>query len=371
MGQLFSIFFGTIAGVIKLGPFIAEELLWGKKIANYDPSSVELGAAVLKNNSEFQDGDFKDVYFDNAKDGCKLHAVMDTGRHRVKGKRPIVFVHGFPEMWISWMDQLNYYAKKGHPVLALDMRGYGLSDKPKSLFHYHMFNYILEDVRAAVHYLTKDTKETPLLVAHDWGASVCWAYVCQGKTTKDGEIVGYATLAIPPPEMFEAKMGLKQFWASLYIIFFNMPWLPEFIMLFNNAWLIGRMMNATKVAKLPAWVTSTYRTNCLQERAMTAQLNYYRYVVQKQPKPHSADVLGPKKDKQSGEMVAGRKLDLPILMIRGKDDGAITGDLFEGYEQYLTNARLLALDNCSHWIQADCPDRVNQELDKLLEQVDK
>lgn len=362
MGQMVSIFFGSIAGLLKLGPFVATELFTGKKMASYDPS-IPLDTTILKHHKTLQQENFKDIYFSNPNDSVKLHAVVDSGRQRQKGKRPIIFVHGFPEMWISWLEQLEYFSKEGHPVLALDMRGYGLSDKPKNLDQFHMFNNVVEDIRSAVQYFTKEcNNETPLLVAHDWGAGVCWPYVCQSQTTQNKEVVGYVTLAIPPGEMFQAKMGWKQFWASLYMLFFNMPWLPEFSMLFNNAWLIGRMMNTTKVAILPDWMTNAYRNNCLQPNAMTAQFNYYRNSIQKQPKPAEEDVLGPKGKTQ-------RKLDLPVLMIRGKDDAAITGDLFEGYEEYLTNARLLALDNCSHWIQADCPDTVNAEIEKLLGEV--
>ena len=150
------------------------------------------------------------------------------------------------------------------------------------------------------------------------------------------------------------------------MFFFNMPWLPEKVLLANNGWLIGRMMNATKRAVLPSWMTNTYRYNCLQDGAMTAQLNYYRCLIQKGPKPNEDDVLGPKKDDCNKPV---RRLDLPVLMIRGKDDDALTEDVFVGYDRYLSNARVVALDNCSHWIQADCPDDVNAELEKLLAEL--
>uniref|UniRef100_A0A7S2Y4C4 AB hydrolase-1 domain-containing protein n=1 Tax=Entomoneis paludosa TaxID=265537 RepID=A0A7S2Y4C4_9STRA len=299
---------------------------------------------------------------------------MDSGCTRIQGKRPIVFVHGFPELWISWLDQMKYYIMKGHPVLALNMRGYGNSEKPKNLESFHLYDNILDDIRAAVMFLKSESKssDAPLLVAHDWGASICWAYACHGQTTKDGEIAGYASLAIPPGECFEANMNLSQLWASLYIFFFNMPWLPEKAMLANNGWLIGCMMNATKNAILPPWMINAYRANCLQEGAMTAQLNYYRHLVQKQPKPHPDDLLGPHESiDKLGEKLPGRRLDLPVLMIRGKDDGALTEHVFVGYDRYLNNARLVALDNCSHWIQADCPNEVHQELDNFLEQIAK
>jgi pimeloyl-ACP methyl ester carboxylesterase len=53
-------------------------------------------------------------------------------------------------------------------------------------------------------------------------------------------------------------------------------------------------------------------------------------------------------------------------LIRGKDDDALTEDVFVGYDRYLSNSRLVALDNCSHWIQADCPNEVNHEIEKIL-----
>lgn len=300
IGTALRCFFGTIAGFLRLGPFILGELLSHKALPKYEETGAqELGAKALKNHDECEKDSFKDVYF-TSKDGTRLHAVVDSGKRRKKGKCPIVMVHGFPELWISWSGQLKHFAAKGHPVLALNMRGYGLSDKPDpaSLQPYHLYDSILEDIRAAVQYATKEAGEgasPPLLVAHDWGASVCWAYVTQGQTTKAGEISGYASLAIPPPECFEANMGLKQLWASLYILFFNMPWLPEVVMLANNAWLIGVMMSATKRAKVPDWMVNTYRFNCLQKGAMTCQLNYYRSLVQMAPKPNEVDILGPKK----------------------------------------------------------------------------
>ena len=368
---------GTIAGVLKLGPFIFGQMFLSQK--SLPPYNiVELGAGILDNDPELKKSNknpFKDVYLTNSKDGTKLHAVIDDGTQRKPGMRPIVMVHGFPELWISWLDQMKHFVSKGHPILVLSMRGYGLSDKPSpwSLQPYHMYDYLVEDIRTAVTYITQNTKvgnnkdqEAPLLVAHDWGAVAGWSYVCQGKTTTNKEIAGYAALSIPPSECVKANMGLKQLWASLYMLFFNMPWLPEKIMLFNNAWLIGRFMMTTKRAILPPWMINAYRTNCLQPGAMTAQLNYYRSLVQRSPKPNKEDVLGPKKDGQNDKT---RLLDLPVLIIRGKNDDALTEDVFVGYDRYLSNARLVALEECSHWIQADCPNEVNTELEKFLAKI--
>ena len=364
-------FFGTLAGLLRVAPIVVGQLFSRKQLPAFNPKeNIELGAALLaKYDKDINEDDFQDVIL-TSKDGVKLHAVVDAGKRRVKGKRPIVFVHGFPELWISWIDQMKYFAAKGHPIIALTMRGYGLSENPgngASLEPFHLYDHIVEDVRSAVHFATNQMgnhgADAPLLVAHDWGASVCWAYVKQSKTKRGKEVAGYASLTIPPPECLKANMGPKQFWASLYFIFFNMPWLPEKVMLANNGWMVGRtFLAATKRASFPSWKINTFRYNCLQPGALTAQLNYYRARIQQNPKPDPADVLGPKED---GNVL----FDLPVLMIRGKDDGALTEEAFIGYDRFLSNARLVALDRCSHWIQADCPDDVNQELDKLLDRI--
>ena len=210
------------------------------------------------------------------------------------------------------------------------------------------------------------TSSTPLLVAHDWGAGICWEYVKQGKTTENKEIAGYASLTIPPGECFEANLTFKQLWASLYMVFFNMSWVPEKVFLACNAWFVGRIMNSTQTSILPSWISNTYRMNCLQHGAMTSQLNYYRAALQLGYKTERTDVLGPRKGKDESEI---RKLDLPVLMIRGKNDDALTEDIFRGYDRYLSNAKLIALDECSHWVQADKSPEVNESLEKFLEEL--
>ena len=353
-----------IVGTMRLGPRALYDLLLGRYMEKYSSKYNEFGVGALKNDTTVNFTDFKDAYF-ISKDGTKLHAVIDSKTHRLQGKRSILMVHGFPELWISWLNQLKHFSKLGHPVMALSMRGYGLSDKPKDLKSYDKF-VMIEDIRASIQYLANDSGEgiAPLLVAHDWGAAICWEYAKQGRTTASKEIAGYASLSTPPKECFRANLGLKQKWASLHAIFFNMSWLPEKIFLAFDGWFLGRILNGTKTLMLPAWISSTYRNNCLQDGAMTTQLNYYRASIQIGSKTDPKDALGPQKGRDKI-----RRLDLPVLMIRGKDDRALTDVVFKGYDRYLSNAKLIALDDCSHWIQADKSPEVNKCLEKFLEEL--
>lgn len=355
--------FGAIAGCLKMPPFILGALARGKAPPAYSADGIELGAAVLRHtvSRDLSSGgadDFEDLAISSA-DGTRLHAVVDSGTHRLKGKRPIVFVHGFPELWVSWHKQLERFASAGHPVLALSMRGYGMSDKPAGLEKYDLSRCLVEDVRAAVsHAAAMGDGLAPLLVAHDWGAGVSWHYVCQDRTVSSGEVAGYVSLSNPPAEGFKANMNPTLAWASLYMLFFNMPVLPELVLLANRAWLVGLLMGDCSRATLPAWLVNTYRTNALQDGSMTAQLNYYRSIIQRPPKPETG-FYGTK----------GNRLTTPVLMVRGKGDAALKAGLFKGYDRFLASATLVELDDCSHWIQADCPREVNDEIENFMEKL--
>ena len=131
-------------------------------------------------------------------------------------------------------------------------------------------------------------------------------------------------------------------WASLYMVFFNMPALPEWLLGLGNAWLVGLILNDTRSKRREKRWLDLYRTDKLQPAALRAQTNYYRAMLQLGARPRREDVL-----KET------RKLQLPVLMIRGKQDPALLADLFAGYEKVLANAKLIELPDCSHWVTVD------------------
>src|SRR5690348_6018977 len=98
--------------------------------------------------------------------GVRLHYVS-------AGKGPLIlFLHGFPEFWYEWKDQLAEFGKD-HLAVAPDLRGYNLSDKPAALDQYKM-NVLVEDIRALGDHFSHQKKF--VLVGHDWGGAVAWAF---------------------------------------------------------------------------------------------------------------------------------------------------------------------------------------------------
>src|SRR5437588_2382203 len=82
----------------------------------------------------------------------------------------VILLHGFPEFWYSWRHQLPALGEKYH-VVAPDMRGYNLSDKPSRVNDYKI-EFLVSDVLNLIKYFGK---ENAAIVAHDWGAGVAWA----------------------------------------------------------------------------------------------------------------------------------------------------------------------------------------------------
>jgi pimeloyl-ACP methyl ester carboxylesterase len=124
----------------------------------FSERAVCMGAMMLS-----QDSDLREGYAE----------IGDMRLHYVEaGEGPlIVLLHGFPEFWYGWRQQIKPLAAAGYRVVAPDMRGYNLSSKPDGVAAYDIGN-LSADIRGLIRERGADSA---LLVGHDWGGSVAWA----------------------------------------------------------------------------------------------------------------------------------------------------------------------------------------------------
>src|SRR5271165_2247111 len=109
------------------------------------------------------DSSVKDGYADSS--GVKIHYAS-------VGSGPlIVMIHGFPDFWYTWRDQMAALSSD-YQCVAIDQRGYNLSDKPKGVENYDM-RLLVGDVAAVIKSLGKDKA---IIVGHDWGGAVAWQF---------------------------------------------------------------------------------------------------------------------------------------------------------------------------------------------------
>src|SRR5471032_562929 len=83
----------------------------------------------------------------------------------------VILLHGFPEFWNAWREQIPALASAGCRVMAPDMRGYNLSDKPRGLQAYRA-DVLAKDI---VGLIDSAGRQTAVIVGHDWGGAVAWS----------------------------------------------------------------------------------------------------------------------------------------------------------------------------------------------------
>jgi pimeloyl-ACP methyl ester carboxylesterase len=254
-----------------------------------------------------------------------------------EGDTVALLLHGFPESRAAWRRQLPALAELGWRVVAPDLRGYGETSRPGEKSAYRI-EALTGDVAALFEALGGRRK---VLIGHDWGGVIAWQTALRGHVDLDGLII----LNAPHPEAFrrELRRGWRQRLRSWYVLFFQLPWLPELLLTAKQGEVLVRGFRR-QTPHIPAELLETYRRNVIQPGAATAMLNYYR-----------ANVGG-----LSAGSGADRKIEIPTLMIWGDNDVALDVALTEGNEDFVTDFTLHRLPDASHWVEHDAADRVSQ-----------
>jgi len=260
-----------------------------------------------------------------------------------------LFLHGFPESRHSWRFQLPLLASLGWRAVAPDLRGYGDSSRPKGAANYRV-ETLTDDVAAIFDALGAKRR---LLIAHDWGAVIAWVFAQRKLRHLDGLVI----MNVPHPAVFAKELrrkGSKQPGRSWYVMFFQIPWLPEKALTARGAQGIVRAFRDMAVDKTRFTDADLepYRVNALKPGAMTAMINYYRGNFASGLKPWSDADQPP--------------IAVPTLMVWGEEDAALGIELTEGYEPYVNDLTLERLPGVSHWVQQEAPEAVNARLGAWL-----
>lgn len=264
------------------------------------------------------------------------------------GDRLALCLHGFPESSFSWRYQLPLLARLGYRAWAPDLRGYGRTDRPGDVTAYAI-EHLLDDVAGLV---DASGATSTLLVAHDWGGVIAWYFAMRRVRAIERLVV----MNLPHPAILERALRRgRQALRSWYVLFFQLPRLPELALRAGQARAVGRAFRAMAVDKdrFPEEVLDVYRRNALEPGAMTAMLNYYRAFVRGG---------GGRRQRRLGYP----PIEVPTLMIWGEHDIALGKETTYGTEAYVRNLTLRYLPRVSHWVQQEAPEVVNSMLEAWL-----
>jgi pimeloyl-ACP methyl ester carboxylesterase len=260
-----------------------------------------------------------------------------------EGGRVALFLHGFPESRLCWRHQLPALAALGWRAVAVDMRGYGQSSRPKAREAYRI-DHLVADVAGLFDALGARRR---LLIGHDWGGLVAWAAASRRVTPLDGLIIVNA----PHPQVYAevVRRSWRQRLRSWYVLYFALPWLPEAAFTAGHAYHVERVLRrtASRADVFPPEIMDHYRDNASQRGAMTAMLNYYRA---------NRDV----------RRFIGAGVEAPTLLLWADRDFAQGNELVPGTAAHVPDLTIRMLSAVSHWAPEEAPDRVNAAIREWL-----
>ena len=276
----------------------------------------------------------------NLRDG--FAQIGDVRLHYVEaGQGPlIVLLHGFPEFWYGWRQQIEPLAAAGFRVVAPDMRGYNTSSCPEEVAAYDT-GRLAADIRGLIH---ERGAETAMLAGHDWGGSVAWA-----TAMNHPEVVDRLAIlnAAHPRKLSQGLHYPGQLRKSWYFFFFDLPELPEAVVHADRWRFFQHFLHDAHPAYTPEDM-DRYVEAWSQPGAATAMINYYRSSVRTPPRKAAAQI---------------HQIKAPTLVIWGQRDRYLGPELAEPEHDDVPNLeRVERLPDTSHWVHHDEAERVNELL---------
>jgi pimeloyl-ACP methyl ester carboxylesterase len=266
--------------------------------------------------------------------GVKIH-------YATLGEGPlVVMMHGFPDFWYTWRDQMEALASD-FKVVAIDLRGYNRSDRPEGVESYAM-PFLVGDVAAVVRHLGA---ESAIIVGHDWGGAIAWFFALTRPEMTERLVI----LNLPHPNgLFrELRSNPQQHENSSYArafqekepdapdVFFGGPMTPQTL----SGWV-------TDPAARKRYVEAFERSD------FTAMLNYYKANYPR---------VAPGSEAPAAPTLP--KATMPVLMFHGLDDKALLpGALNDTWEWLEKDLTLVTIPGAGHFVQQDASDLVTKTM---------
>ena len=292
---------------------------------------------------------FQDQYADV--NGVRLHYVA-AGHGEL-----IIFLHGFPEFWYQWKDQLAEFGKD-HLAVAPDMRGYNLSSRPKEVNAYKA-RVLVEDVRALA---DKLGYKKFILVGHDWGGLIAWTFAMYYPERLEKLII----LNAPHPGVFEREMreNPAQQFASQYMLLFNSPDAEKALAAKDYEILVYHVLSEGQALGYESDADRRMYLALWQDGgSLTAGLNYYR-ASRLEPAPASGDEWSPAR--HYAPDLKSYDVKVPTLVLWGLQDRYLLAGNLSGLGRYVPDMKVKLFPDASHWLNRAKSAEVNRYMRQFI-----
>jgi pimeloyl-ACP methyl ester carboxylesterase len=261
------------------------------------------------------------------------------------GGRLVILLHGFPECWYSWRHQISALSDE-YTIVAPDLRGYNLSDKPPRVSDYRISN-VVDDIIGLIHHLGH---QKAAVFGHDWGGSVAWRMAMDHPEY----LWKVGSLQTPPIAIWMKNLSIRQLAANWYMFFFQLPVIPEFILRLNDFKPLERALQGSTAS--PGVFSdddiAVYKRTWSEPGSLRAMLNYYRANILARFSVRNQPVKG---------------ISVPSLFIFGEQDRAILHETVQGIGQMIdapfTDIRI---PQSGHWVQQEAKEEVTAVIRDFL-----
>jgi pimeloyl-ACP methyl ester carboxylesterase len=268
--------------------------------------------------------------------GVRLHVVLAGP----PDGPPVILLHGYPEFWWGWNQQIARLARAGFRVIAPDQRGYNASEKPPGIDAYRI-ELLLDDVLGLIQALGY---EQVYLAGHDWGGGLAW-YLVLEHPERFRKLVMFNA---PHPLAWEdvRKSAPQEHTISWYRTFFQLPVVPELVGRAGNWWLLAKNLRDTsRAGTFPDTDMDFYKYAWDRDGSMHAMVNWYRASFRY---PH--------------EVVGDGVVRVPTRVVWGMKDRFFESRLGRFSVTHCANASLLEIPDAGHWLLHEEPERTSNQM---------
>jgi pimeloyl-ACP methyl ester carboxylesterase len=267
-----------------------------------------------------------------SEDGTKIHYVAS-------GKGPlVVLVHGFPDFSGSWA-YLTPKLNDAYRVVAMDTRGYNLSDKPEGVANYAMPK-LVADVDAVI---KAEGRAKATVIGHDWGAAISWNYAFAHMDKLDNLII----MSVPHPANMSRQLNASP-QSSDYARNFQKEGSEKTLTAESLANMVAGGYPDLKPSYLEAFKRSSF----------AAMMNYYRA-------NYPVGANAPPKDAPPPSFP---KISVPLMVIHGmKDPALLSMGHDDTWDQASADTTILMIPTAGHFVQHDAADLVDRSIRSWLD----
>lgn len=272
--------------------------------------------------------------------GIRLHAAAEGP----EDGQLVVLLHGFPEFWYGWIHQIGPLAKKGYRVVAPDLRGYNLSEKPEGIEQYTL-DKLKDDVAGVIRHFGR---ERAIVVGHDWGGAVAWHLAA----TEPDLVELLIAVNIPHPKAMPRVMAKNplQWLKSSYMAFFQIPELPEKALAADYfKTMVGSLVSTSRPGTFSEEELERYKEAWAQPGALTGMLNWYRALRQ-----------------GSMHQTPDRKITVPVRLIWGIGDQFLSPMLAKESMNFCEDGELVFVGEATHWVHHEQAHILNMLIDRFI-----